>query len=111
MIGEMRHRVTVQREDGTLDSGGFSTDLKIDVCTVWAKIVPTFTDEQWQADQKRPEGTFRITIRNRTDVFADYTVAATIQGQSRGWQIMGVRRLPEEQNVWLELLCLELPGL
>ena len=111
MIGALRNRVTVQREDDTLDSGGFSTDIKIDVCTVWARIVPTFTDEQWQADQQRPEGTFRITIRNRTDIFADYTVTASIQGMTWNWRIMGIRRTPEERNVWLELLCLELPGL
>lgn len=111
-IGRLRDKITVQEETETLDSGGFDqTSVKTDICTVWGCIEPVSAREQWEADQKRPRGTHRITIRNRTDVRSKYTITATIQGQTRNWQIQGIRHMPEERHIWLEMLCLELPGL
>lgn len=108
-VSLMRHRFDIKRETTSIDSGGFGTQAFSTLATVWGAIEPLSAREQWEAHQERADATHRITIRHRTDVKTQDRVAATLHSQSRTWRILGIRRLPNEEARFLELLCGEEP--
>lgn len=73
MIGDMRHRATLQQQVRTPDGGGGFTETWQDLATVpavYADIVPLSGAEQLRHHQLASTVTHRITIRYRSDVTA-----------------------------------------
>ena len=68
--GKMRYRITIEQSCGNQDEYGNITDEWIDVCTVWADIVPLSGREYLAAEQNMSETQFKIYIRYRDGVTA-----------------------------------------
>lgn len=70
--GKMRHRITIQRFDGALDSYGdpqWRDDANWeDVATVWAAIDPVIGREFYAVEQSQSEVTHNIRCRYRPGV-------------------------------------------
>ena len=66
----MRHRVTIERNDGTADGGGGVADNWVLVATVWAKIENFQSSPSAHAGRAAERFSLRVTIRHRTDVSA-----------------------------------------
>jgi len=65
--GKMRHRITFQRYNGTIDSYG---DIRDDVaanwtavCSVWAAIDPVSGREFYEAEQSQSQVTHKVRCR------------------------------------------------
>lgn len=68
-LGDMRHRVTIQRPDETArDEFGAVQPIWIDVATVWAQIDPVSAREMMASGQVQGQATHRVVIRHRGDV-------------------------------------------
>ena len=61
--GTLRHKVTIQRLDGTLDAAGVENQTWVDVATVRAAIEPLRGDERFTAQQEVAQVTTRIRMR------------------------------------------------
>ena len=72
--GKMRYRITLEQSIGNQDDYGNVTDEWIDVCTVWADIVPLSGREYLAAEQNMSETQFKIYIRYRDGVTAKMRV-------------------------------------
>ncbi len=68
MIGDLRHRVTFKTPVATLDDGGGQSLVWQDGPGVWARIVSLGGAEVVRASEIVPRGTYRLTIRYRSDV-------------------------------------------
>ena len=72
--GKMRYRITIEQNCGNQDEYGNITNEWIDVCTVWADIVPLSGREYLAAEQNMSETQFKIYIRYREGVTAKMRV-------------------------------------
>ncbi len=72
--GRMRYRIVLEENAGSQDEYGNVTDEWIDVCTVWADIVPVSGREYLAAEQNMSETQFKIYIRYRDGVNAKMRV-------------------------------------
>jgi len=71
MIGEMKHRISLQEAVLTPDGGGGFSTIWQDIAAVpdiYAAIVPLSGSEQLKYHQLEATVSHRITIRYRTDV-------------------------------------------
>lgn len=88
--GKMRHRITFQQYDGTLDEYGDVRDDRDenwdDVRTVWAAIDPVSGREFYAAEQSQSEVTHKIRCR----YFSGLTTAMRILHQGRKYRIISV---------------------
>ena len=88
--GKMRHRVTIQRYDGTVDDyGDVRDDVDenwADVKTTWAAIDPVSGREFYEAQQSQSEVTHKIRCR----YFEGLTTACRILHQGRKFRIVSV---------------------
>ena len=66
--GDLRDRLTIQRETRTPDGAGGFTTAWSDVGTVWAQAVPSGGQERLIAGSLRSKQGWTITIRWRGDV-------------------------------------------
>lgn len=73
-IGELRHRVSIQKKRITEDELKQQTENWADIATVWASIEPLSGREYFSARQENSEVTTKITIRYRRDITADMRV-------------------------------------
>ncbi len=68
-IGELRHRVTVERAVTSIDdAGNLITSEWQPVFTVWAKVLPYSATIQDGTTEQAPEVGYRIALRYRTDI-------------------------------------------
>jgi SPP1 family predicted phage head-tail adaptor len=67
-IGDLRHRITLQKRIDTTDADGFTTQQWQDVATVWAAVENLHGREYWEAAAVQAENTVKFTIRYRADV-------------------------------------------
>ncbi len=68
-IGELRHRVTVERAVTSVDdAGNLITSEWQPVFTVWAKVLPYAATIKDGATEQAPEVGYRIAMRYRTDI-------------------------------------------
>ena len=68
-IGELRHRVTVERAVTSVDdAGNLITSEWQPVFTTWAKVLPYSATIKDGATEQAPEVGYRIAMRYRTDI-------------------------------------------
>jgi len=72
--GTLRHKVTIQKLDGTLDAAGVENQTWVDVATVRAAIEPLRGDERFTAQQEVAQVTTRIRTRFLAGVVAKMQV-------------------------------------
>lgn len=102
-IGDLRHRVTVQRQQKVPDGrGGFVTSW-VDVATVWAAVQALRPYERIQAQQTQTGMTHQVVIRYRTGVTADMRIVH----DGRFLYLQGPPVDPDGRRRWLQLLCEE----
>ncbi|MFV9511809.1 phage head closure protein [Tepidibacillus sp. LV47] len=78
-IGDLRHRITLQKQATITDADGFTTQQWQDVATVWAAVENLYGREYWEAAAIQAEKTVKFTIRYRPDV--DQTMRIVFRGQ------------------------------
>jgi SPP1 family predicted phage head-tail adaptor len=103
MIGELRHRVTIQNATEASDGAGGFTATWSDVATVWAKVEPLRGYEAKEAMQLEAPTIHRIFMRYRSDVRAN---TSRLVFDGRNLDIKEVRNLTERGR-WLEILAEE----
>jgi len=62
-IGELRHRITIQRIDITINENGYEIETPVVVKTVWAKVSSLHGSEFFAAKAVQAENTLKFTIR------------------------------------------------
>jgi len=102
-IGQLRHRITIQRPAVSSDGMGGGPQTWTDVATAWAGIEPLRGSSFWQAQQTQAKTTHTVTIRYRPGITTDCRVIFS----SRIFQIDAIQN-PAESNRYLILLCSEL---
>lgn len=102
MIGALRHRLALQEETRSADSGGGYTLIWSGVATVWGRIEPLTGAERLQAMQLESRVSHRVTIRHRTGVSAGMRLL-------HNGRALNIRTVidPDERRHWLELMCEE----
>ncbi|MBN4046378.1 phage head closure protein [bacterium AH-315-P15] len=100
MIGEMRHRVTIERNDGVADGGGGMADNWVLVAAVWAKVEQFQSSPSAHAGRAAERVSMRATIRHRTDVNAGMRL--TYEGEI--YRIRAVSD-PSQRKRFLALSC------
>ena len=103
MIGDLKHRVTLQESVRASDGGGGFTESWQSLAAapdVYASIVPLSGGEQLRYHQLESTVTHRITIRYRTDV----TPAMRIVKDATVYDITSVAA-QEGRAVYLEILA------
>ena len=105
--GRLRHRVTVQRFDGTVDSFGDplyrEDDHWVDVCRVWADIEPLSSREWTAMGQPQGETTCKILLRYRSDIRSDMRIV-------RGTRRYAITAPPIDlggAGQWTQIYCRE----
>ena len=101
-IGELRHRVTLQKKEITEDDLKQQTENWMDVAAVWAAIEPLIGREYFAAQQVNAEVSARITIRYRKGIIPDMRVVF----DDRVFDILSVIN-PKERCESLVLMCRE----
>jgi len=101
-IGELKHRVTIQRAALAQDSSGSTAETWSTLATVYAAIKPLKGREYFAAQQVQAETTHEITIRYRADV----TALTRVVFGNRTFEIQSVIN-SMEANRWLILMCAE----
>jgi len=100
--GDLRHRITIQQEQETLDQYNTPTTAWQDVATVWAAIEPLRGREYLEAKNTTPELTVRIRIRYLPGVMS----AMRVLYGSRIFNIKSVIDL-DERHKETHLMCSE----
>lgn len=99
-IGQLRHRVTIQRPGSTQDPNtGQMVPGWADVATVWASIEPLSAREFIAAQAGQSEVTARIKMRARDDIDA----AMRIIHRDQVYNIHGVLPDPRSGRHWITL--------
>lgn len=62
-VGEMKHRITVQYNNGTKDDIGGETEVPTTLCTCWAAVESLSSYHQIQAAQVGIYSTKKMTVR------------------------------------------------
>lgn len=103
-IGELRHRVAIQKTTTVQDEFGQPIETWQDVCTVWAKIEDLSGREYLIAKQiPANELTTRITIRWQNDIEPTMRIIA-------GQRIFDIQSIvdPDGRGRQLQLMCKEM---
>ncbi len=106
MIGNLRHRITLQKPVIIKDSIGQEVEEWREVATVWASVEPLSGKEYFNAQQVNSEISNKIIIRYINDLSSQWVV----QFGDRIFNILSVINF-EERNIYLQLLCSEKVGL
>lgn len=101
-IGDLRHRITLQKYIETTDDEGFSTQQWQDIATVWASVENLFGREYWQAAAIQAENTVKFTIRYRKDISSDMRII--FQGQQ--YEIISLDNI-KYKNEYIEIKAKE----
>jgi len=67
-IGDLRHRVAIERAQRTSDGGGGASVIWVLVDEVWGGLWPRTADEAFALDRVAGKATHDIWIRHRRDV-------------------------------------------
>jgi len=102
IIGQLRHRLTLEQPTATPDGAGGSTLAWTPLATMWASLRPLSGDEVAQADGTRGRITHEIVIRHRAGV----TAAMRFMSGPRTFAIRSAID-PDERRSWLRCLVEE----
>lgn len=105
MIGNLRHRITLQKPVVIKDSIGQELEEWQDVATVWASVEPLSGKEYFNVKQTNSEVSTKITIRYLESI----TPFMRVFFQKHTYNILSVINF-EERNIYLQLLCSEKVG-
>jgi SPP1 family predicted phage head-tail adaptor len=78
-IGELRHRITIQGIDITINENGYEIETPVVVKTVWAKVSNLHGREFFEAKAVQAENTVKFTIRYMSGL--DQTMQIVFQGK------------------------------
>jgi len=100
VIGDLRHRVTIERNDGATDVGGGTGEDWVLVATVWAQVEQFQSSPAAHAGRAAERFSLRATVRYRTDITAGMRL--TYEGE-----IFRIRAVsdPEQRKRFLALSC------
>ncbi len=100
MIGDLRHRITLQQAVDTPDAAGGNARSWQDIATLWAEIEPLSGGEKVQAMAVTATQKYRLRLRYRADI-------TTAQRFVRDGQVLNIHavRDRDERQRWLECLC------
>ena len=101
-IGELRHRIVLQKKVVTEDELKQQSETWTDVVTIWACVEPLSGKEYFAAKQTNAEVSVKFTLRSLNDVKPDMRVTF----QDRSFEIQTVIN-PKERNRSLILMCTE----
>lgn len=101
-IGDLRHRITLQKCISIVDEEGFATQTWQDVATVWAAVENLYGREYWQAAAIQAENTVKFTIRYRNDI--DHTMR--IKLKDKLYNIIFIDNI-KYQNKFIEIKAQE----
>jgi SPP1 family predicted phage head-tail adaptor len=101
-IGDLRHRVTLQKKTITEDALKQQSEAWVSVATVWAAVEPLSGREYFAAKQVNAEISVRITIRYRKGITPDMRVVFG----DRAFEVLSVVN-PKERCESLVLMCRE----
>lgn len=73
-IGELRHRITLQKMSTTINQNGFEVEDWIDVKTVWAAVTNLHGKEYFEAAAVQAENTVKFTIRYLLNIDASMKI-------------------------------------
>lgn len=101
-IGDLRHRITIQKYVATRDSFGGEIQTWQDVAKVWASIEPISGKEYFSSQQVNAEVNTRITIRHLEVI----TPKMRVVFKDRSFDILSVINIKEKKKE-LHLMCKE----
>jgi SPP1 family predicted phage head-tail adaptor len=102
VIGELRHRLTLERLVQTTDgAGGFQESWDVEA-TVWARLRPLSGGEGVDAGRLAGRHGYEITIRYRPGV----DLSMRFRMGARVFEIVSMKNLGERGR-WLRALCEE----
>lgn len=102
-IGDLRCRVTIQRQERVSDGrGGWRTEW-VDAGSCWAAISALRPYERILAQQTQAAATHQVVIRYRTDL----TAAMRLVYNGRYLYLQGPPVDPDGRRRWLQILCEE----
>ena len=102
MIGELRHRLTLQQPVRTADGGGGADVAWTDVADLWASVEPLSGRETLAAERAQAIVSHRIRLRYRTGVASEMRFKL-------GTRLFNIRSVIDEgeRRRWLVCLCEE----
>ena len=105
-IGQLRHRVEIQRRVRTADGYGGWTNAWVTADTVYAKVEPVSARESLFGMQLDHRITHRVTMRYCADTTKMPTTDSRLVHKSRTFNIHGIRDI-EERIRYRQLDCEE----
>ena len=104
-VGQLRHRVRLQRPGGARDAVGARITTWTDVGVVWAQVEPLSGRDEMVAAQRQASTSHKVTIR----------YSSAVAGVAADWRVVFGERIlvvdniinPDERNEMLELFCTE----
>ena len=104
-VGDLRHRITIQKPTKTADGMGGFTETWADHATVWAAVWPLKGQTLLDAKKLETVISHRIVTRYISGVYPYWRISY----DSRTFTIDSIVN-PDERNRWLEFLCYEETG-
>ncbi len=101
-IGDLRHRITLQKEIAITDTDGFTKRDWQDFTTVWAAVENLHGREYWEAAAVQMENTVKFTIRYRNDITNDMR----IRFRNRYFEIISIDNI-KHRNEFIEIKAKE----
>ena len=102
IVGGMRHRITLERQQTTQDSVGQTVDTWTTLRKVWAKIKPLGAREFYAQSGEHAQITHEVYVRHGVGA----TAADRISYDGRTFDIRGVIN-QGERDKYLTLRCVE----
>lgn len=99
-IGQLKHRLTLQKNTPVADGGGGFTQDWQDIADVFAQIDMLSGRLEARFDRKTPITTHRIIIPYRIDITAEMRLVRN----DRVYQITGMRD-PDGEQRWIEIMA------
>ncbi|MCX7903040.1 MAG: phage head closure protein [Caloramator sp.] len=105
-IGDMKHRITIQKPVRVIDDSGFETETWEDLKTVWASISNLHGREYFEAATVNAEKTIKFTIRYINGI--DSSMRISFKGKQ--YEITFIDNIKYE-NRFLEIKALEVESI
>ena len=97
-IGELRHRITFQKKNVTLNENGFEIETWEDVKTVWTAASHLHGREFYEAAQVQAEHTVKFTIRHVKGI----EPSMVILFNEKRYNIIAIDNI-KYKNKWIEI--------